>query len=150
MGDHRAGVSDNGVSNHRTGVSDNRVGNNANNGSGSNRVSSTSDTGSVLGGACVADVLDDSVSVVSVGDSLDPAVRKVDSVAPGCGVSVPLLGLGKVSSTVVISHSVLVAVDWRLGEIISNVASTGVSHQHSGRQGGDGTEQSSSQESLAK
>ena len=137
---------------HGAGVSDNRVGNNANNGSGSNRVSSTSDTGSVLGGACVGDVLDDSVSVVSVGDSLDPAVRKVDSVAARSGVAVPLLGLGEVSSAVVIRHSVLVAVDWRLGEIISNVASTGVGvgYQHSGRQGGDGTEQSSSQESLAK
>ena len=111
-----------GVSNH--GVSD---------GVGNNGVGSKSDSGTVLGGASVGDVLDDSVSVVSVGDSLDPAVRQVDRVAPGGGVSVSLLRLGEVGPAVVVRHAVLVAVDRRLGEIIRHVARPGVGNQHSGR-----------------
>ena len=152
--DHRAGVSDHWVSNDvvsSDGVGNDGVGSDGvgNDGVGSDGVGSKSDSGTVLRGALVADVLDDSVSVISVGDSLHPAVRKVDRVAARGGVAVPLLGLGEVSSAVVIGHSVLILVDWRLGEIISNVASTGVGNQHSGRQAGDGTEESSSQESLA-
>ena len=89
--------------------------------------------------------LDDSVSVVSVGDSLDPAVRKVDSVAAGGGVSVSLLSLGKVSSAVVIRDSVLVVVDWRLGQVTSNVAWSRLGMIDGGHgQGRGGSEESSS------
>merc|ERR1712106_180347 len=36
---------------------------------------------SIRGGARVADVLGDTITIVNIVDSLDPAVRKVDSVA---------------------------------------------------------------------
>ena len=123
---HWAGVSNHGMSD---GVSNNGV----SDGVGNNGVGSNSDSGPVLGGAGVGDVLDDSVPVVRVGDSLDPAVRQVDRVAPGGGVSVSLLRLGEVGPAVVVRHAVLVAVDRRLGEIIRHVARPGVGNQHSGR-----------------
>merc|ERR1712203_1166911 len=59
-------------------------------------VSGDSDSGAVGRLASVADILDNAVSVVRVGHGLDPAVGEVDGVAAGGGVSVPLLGLGKV------------------------------------------------------
>merc|ERR1719347_1374106 len=106
-----------------------------------------SNSRSVLRSAGVAHVLDDPIAVVAVGDGLDPAVREVDGVAAGGGVSVPLLGLGEVSSAVVISHSVLVVVDWRLGEVTVSVPSSGDEGHSSGEGGGD-SEESSSDESL--
>ena len=141
-------VGDNGVGDN--GTDDSRVGNDrsghGNHGVGSNGMSSNSHSRSVLRSAGVAHILDDPIAVVAVGDGLDPAVRKVDGVAAGGGVSVPLLGLGEVSSAVVISHSVLVLVDWRLGQIISNR----VGNQYSSGQGGHSTEERNSEESLAK
>ena len=64
------GVGNNGMGNN--GMSDDRMGNLRN---------SHSHSGSVLRGAGVAHVLDNSITVVSVGDGLDTPVRKVDSVA---------------------------------------------------------------------
>lgn len=152
-GNHWAGVSNHGVSDDWVSddwVSDDRVGNDRVSNDGvSNLSDRNSDIGSVLRGTGVADVLDDTIAIVSVGDSLDTTIRQVDSVAAGGGVSVSLLCLGEVCPAVVISHPVLVLVDWRLGQITSHVARAGLSHQHSGWQGGDGTEERSSQESLA-
>ena len=142
-------VGDNGVGDN--GTDDSRVGNDrsghGNHGVGSNGMSSNSHSRSVLRSAGVAHVLDDPIAVVAVGDGLDPAVRKVDGVAAGGGVSVPLLGLGEVSSAVVVSHSVLVVVDWRLGEVTVSVPSSRDEGHSSGEGGGD-SEESSSDESL--
>ena len=111
--------------------------------------SGDSDSWSVLGGSSVGDILDDSVSVVGVGHGLNSAVGEVDGVAAGGGVSVPLLGLGEVSSAVVVSHSVLVVVDWRLGEVTVSVPSSRDEGHSSGEGGGD-SEESSSDESLRR
>ena len=145
------------VGNHGGGVGNNHgaVGNHGgvhgvgNHGGGVDSVGGHADSGAVAGLAGVGHVLDDAVAVVGVGDGLHAAVGQVDSVAAGGGVSVSLLCLGEVCPAVVISHPVLVLVDWRLGQITSHVARAGLSHQHSGWQGGDGTEERSSQESLA-
>ena len=118
------------------------VGNNSGAGVGDN-----SDSGAVLRGSGVADVLDDAVSVVRVGHGLDPAVGEVDGVAARGGVSVPLLGLGEGGSAVVISHAVVVGVDWGLGEVTGGVASGG-GNNNAGRKGGGDTEESGTDESL--
>ena len=126
------------------------VGNNSGAGVGDNSgagVGDNSDSGAVLGGSGVADVLDDAVSVVRVGHGLDPAVGEVDGVAARGGVSVPLLGLGEGGSAVVISHAVVVGVDWGLGEVTSGVTSGG-GNNNAGREGGGDTEESGTDESL--
>ena len=126
------------------------VGNNSGAGVGDNSgagVGDNSDSGAVLGGSGVADVLDDAVSVVRVGHGLDPAVGKVDGVAARGGVSVPLLGLGEGGSAVVISHAVVVGVDWGLGEVTGGVTSGG-GNNNAGREGGGDTEESGTDESL--
>ena len=139
VGDERGGVGD---SNGADSVSNDGSGNNSGAGVGDN-----SDGGSVLGGSGVADVLDDAVSVVRVGHGLDPAVGEVDGVAAGGGVSVPLLGLGEGGSAVVISHAVVVGVDWGLSEVTVGVTTGGGDNNASGEGGGD-TEESGTDESL--
>ena len=111
-------------------------------------VSDDSDGGSVGRLTGVADVLDDAVSVVRVGHGLDPAVGEVDGVAAGGGVSVPLLGLGEGGSAVVISHAVVVGVDWGLSEVTSGVTGGGGDNNPSGEGGGDTEESSGTDESL--
>ena len=69
---------------------------------------------SILRDSFIGDILDDSISIVSVLDSLDPAIRKSDSVAAGCGVSIPLLLLLEVVTAVVITHSVVESIESRL------------------------------------
>merc|ERR1712106_521817 len=75
---------------------------------------------SIRGGARVADVLGDTITTVNIVDSLDPAVRQVDSVAARGGISVPLLALGEGSSAVVISYSVVEGVHWGLREVLGS------------------------------
>ena len=66
---------------------------------------------SILRDSFIGDILDDSISIVSVLDSLDPAIRKSDSVAAGCGVSISLLLLLEVVAAVVITHSVVESIE---------------------------------------
>ena len=110
-------------------------------------VGDDSDGGSVGRLTGVADVLDDAVSVVRVGHGLDPAVGEVDGVAAGGGVSVPLLGLGEGGSAVVISHAVVVGIDWGLGEVTSGVTGGG-GHNNASGEGGGNREESGTDESL--
>ena len=153
----------NGVSHDRGGVSENRgvdsVGNDgggvddggmdsvSNNSGAVGGVSDDSDARSVGRLTGVADVLDNTVSVVRVGYGLDPAVGEVDGVAAGGGVSVPLLGLGEGGSAIVISHAVVVGVDWGLGEVTSGVTGGGGHNNASGERGGN-REESGTDESL--
>ena len=111
-------------------------------------VGGDSDSGAVGRSTSVADILDNAVSVVRVGHGLDPAVGEVDGVAAGGGVSVPLLGLGKVGSAVVISHAVVVGVDWGLSEVTIGVTGGGGDNNPSGEGGGDTEESSGTDESL--
>ena len=134
------------VSHKRGGVDDGA--DSVRNNSGSvDSVSDNTDSGAVGGLPGVADVLDDAVSVVGVGHGLDPAVGEVDGVAAGGGVPVPLLGLGEGGSAVVVSHAVVVGVDWGLSQVSSGVTGGGGHNNASGEGGGD-TEKSSADESL--
>merc|ERR1719341_1972826 len=135
-----------GVSNKRGGVDDGADG--VSNKSGSvGGVGNNTDGGAVGGLPGVADVLDDAVSVVRVGHGLDPAVGEVDGVAAGGGVSVPLLGLGEGGSAVVVSHAVVVGVDWGLSQV-SSCVTRGGGHNNASGEGGGNTEKSSADESL--
>ena len=135
-----------GVSNKRGGVDDRADGVSNKRGSVGG-VGDNTDSGSVRRLPGVADVLDDAVSVVRVGHGLDPAVGEVDGVAAGGGVSVPLLGLGEGGSAVVVSHAVVVGVDWGLSQVSSGVTCGG-SHNNAGGEGGGDTEKSGTDESL--
>ena len=141
MGEDGAG-NDNGAVSNSNGA--NRVSNKSGSVSG---VGDNTDSGSVGRLTGVADVLDDAVSVVRVGHGLDPAVGEVDGVAAGGGVSVPLLGLGEGGSAVVISHAVVVGVDWGLSQVSSGVTGGG-GHNNASGEGGGNAEESGTDESL--
>jgi len=95
-----------------------------------------SDRGRSIGGCSrVGDILGDAVTIVSVGDSLDPAVREVDGVAARGDVAVPLLSLGEVGAAVVITHSIVVGIHWGLSQVFSHSSL----HHHGGSVLGQGT-----------
>merc|ERR1711902_184316 len=76
-----------------------------------------SDRGRSIGGCSrVGDILGDAVTIVGICDSLDPAVREVDGVAARGDVAVPLLSLGEVGATVVVTHSIVVGIHWGLSQ----------------------------------
>merc|ERR1719154_175055 len=77
---------------------------------------------SILRNSLIGHILDDSISVVSVLDSLDPAVRKSNSVAAGGGVTISGLSLLEVGSTVVIIDTILVSVHWGLSKVWGGIA----------------------------
>merc|ERR1712046_527474 len=76
---------------------------------------------SILRNSVISDILDDSISVVSIGDSLGSSVGKSNSVASRCSVSISGLSLLEVGSTVVIIDSICVAVYWGLSEVRGSV-----------------------------
>ena len=98
---------------------------------------------SILRNSIIGDLLDDSISIVSILDSLDPAIRKSDSVAARCGVSVSLLLLLEVVATVVIIDSILESIESRLCKItigclwVSNSIALGGSGSAGGKGGDD-------------
>merc|ERR1719343_183789 len=77
---------------------------------------------SILRNSVIGDILNNSISVVSIGDSLGSSIGKSYSVASRCSVSISGLSLLEVSSTVVIIDSICVAVYWRLSEVRGSVA----------------------------
>merc|ERR1719435_629540 len=81
--------------------------------------SSFDNSWSILRNSFIGHILDDSITIVCVLDSLDSSIGKIDSVtARGC-VSISGLSLLEVSSTVVITDSILVSIDWRLSKVCS-------------------------------
>merc|ERR1719317_1459335 len=71
-----------------------------------NRMSNNScldNSWSILRNSLICDILDDSITIVCVLDSLDSSIRKIDSVAARGCVSISGLSLLEVSSTVVIT-----------------------------------------------
>ena len=98
---------------------------------------------SILRNSIIGDILDDSISIVSILDSLDPAIRKSDSVAARCGVSVSLLLLLEVVATVVIIDSILESIESRLCKItigclwVSNSIALGGGASAGGKGGDD-------------
>merc|ERR1719244_360750 len=88
----------------------------------SNRVSNNSsldNSWSILRNSLIGNILDDSITIVCVLDSLDSSMRKIDSVAARGCVSISGLSLLEVSSTVVITDSILVSIDWGLSKVCS-------------------------------
>merc|ERR1719350_1123596 len=74
--------------------------------------------GSIAGDSFIGDILDVSrVSISAIVDHLSPAIRKSHPVGARGGVSISLLLLSKVSSTVVITHSVLVSIQCGLCKV---------------------------------
>jgi len=69
----------------------------------------------------IGDLLGDSITIVSILHSLDPAVRESHAVAAGGGIAVPLLVLGELGSTVVIIDTIVVGVDGGLCQIAGSL-----------------------------
>ena len=84
--------------------------------------SSLDNSWSILRNSVIGDILDDSISVVSIGDSLGSSIGKSNSVASRCSVSISGLSLLEVSSTVVIIDSICVAVYWGLSKVSSSIS----------------------------
>merc|ERR1712106_1227845 len=83
----------------------------------SNGNSMSNNSRSILRNTLIVHILDDSVSIVGVLDSLDPAVRKSDSVATRGCVTISGLTLLEACSAVVITDTILVIVNWGLSKI---------------------------------
>ena len=77
---------------------------------------------SILRNSLIGDILNNSISVVSVGDSLCSSIGKSNSVASRCSISISGLSLLEVGSTVVIIDSISVAVYWGLSEVRGSVS----------------------------
>ena len=114
-----------------------------------NRVSNNScldNSRSILRNSLIGDILDDSVSIVSVLDSLDPAIRKSNGVAARGCVTISGLSLLEVCSTVVITDTILVIVHWGLSKVWGGIARG--SNQGPGRGSGSNGEEGSGKNSL--
>merc|ERR1719483_572498 len=77
----------------------------------------TNNRRSVLRNSFIGDILDNSISVVNILDSLDPAVRKSNGIAARGGITISGLSLLEVVSTVVITDTILVSVHWGLSKV---------------------------------
>merc|ERR1719233_326847 len=84
--------------------------------------SSLDNSWSILRNSLIGHLLDNSISVVSIVDSLDSSIRKIDSVAARGCISISGLCLLEVSSTVVITDSILVSIYWGLSKIRGSIA----------------------------
>ena len=84
--------------------------------------SSLNNSWSILRNSLISNILNDSISVVSIVHSLDSSVGKSNSVAARGCVSISGLSLLEVSSTVVIIDSILVSIDWGLSKIRGSIA----------------------------
>merc|ERR1719477_269942 len=84
--------------------------------------SSLDNSWSILRNSLISDILNNSISVVSIVDSLDSSIGKSNSVAARGCVSISGLSLLEVISTVVIIDSILVSIDWGLSKIRGSIA----------------------------
>merc|ERR1719317_1347950 len=84
--------------------------------------SSLDNSWSILGNSLIGDILNNSVSVINIVDSLDSSIGKSNSVAARGCVSISGLSLLEVISTVVIIDSILVSIDWGLSKIRGSIA----------------------------
>merc|ERR1712066_979531 len=89
----------------------NSMGNWMSNNSWVSNSSSLNNSWSILRNSLISNILNDSISVVSVVHSLDSSIGKSNSVAARGCVSISGLSLLEVSSTVVIIDSILVSID---------------------------------------
>merc|ERR1712183_1017609 len=90
-----------------------------------NRVSNNSslnNSWSILRNSFIGYILNNSISVVSIVDSLDSSIRKSNSVAARGCISISGLSLLEVSSTVVIIDSIVISIYWGLSKIRGSIA----------------------------
>merc|ERR1719500_473800 len=86
------------------------------------RSSMNSRSGIITSNSFIGDILDvPRVPVSAIVDHLSPAVRKSHPVGTRGGVPIPVLLLAKVSSTVVITDSILVSIEWGLSKVRGNI-----------------------------
>merc|ERR1712168_1038472 len=105
-----------------------------NNGCMVNRSSMNHRSSSVASNPLIGDICNVSrLPISTIVDPLSPAIRKSHPVCTRGGVSISLLFLCKVSSTVVITYSILVSIQGRLGQVRGGIA------YHWGRGGSVGT-----------
>merc|ERR1719228_1248264 len=77
-------------------------------------VNNWSSSSSITSNSFICDICDVSrVSISSVVDHLSPTIRKSNLVTTRRGVTISLFLLSKVSSAVVIIHSILISIHWR-------------------------------------
>merc|ERR1719328_413218 len=84
--------------------------------------SSFNNSWSILRNSLISNILNNSISVVCIVDSLDSSIGKSNSVAARGCVSISGLSLLEVSSAVVIIDSILVSIDWGLSKIRGCIA----------------------------
>merc|ERR1719230_2344119 len=84
--------------------------------------SSLDNSWSILRNSLIGHILNNSISVVSILNSLDSSIGKSNSVAARGCVSISGVSLLEVSSTVVIIDSIVVGIDWGLSKIRGSIA----------------------------
>merc|ERR1712119_79116 len=84
--------------------------------------SSLNNSWSILRNSLIGHILNNSISVVSILDSLDSSIRKSNSVAARGCISISGLSLLEVSSTVVIIDSIVISIYWGLSKIRGSIA----------------------------
>merc|ERR1719153_1657623 len=67
---------------------------------------------SILRNSLIGYILNNTISIVSILDSLNSTIRKSDSVTTGGGVTISVFRLLEVSSTVVIINTILICIYW--------------------------------------
>merc|ERR1712168_113930 len=84
--------------------------------------SSLDNSWSILRNSLIGNILNNSISVVSILDGLDSSIGKSNSVAARGCVSISGLSLLEVSSTVVIIDSIVISIYWGLSKIRGSIA----------------------------
>merc|ERR1719402_159006 len=77
---------------------------------------------SILRNSLIGDILNNSIAIVSVGNSLCSTIRKSNCVASRSSVAISGLSLLEISSTVVIIDSICVAVYWGFSKVSSSIS----------------------------
>ena len=80
-----------------------------------NRVSNNSslnNSRSILRNSLIGYILNDSIPIVSILNSLYPTIRECYSITTRCNISIPVFRLLEVSSTVVIINTILICIYW--------------------------------------
>merc|ERR1712025_674961 len=86
----------------------------------------------------IADIIDNTISIVCVCDSLDSAIRKGYSIAPSCDSTIPLLILGELCARLIIIYPIVVGIYRGCKEIISSSGSSCCKQLGSSRAAGYG------------
>ena len=84
---------------------------------GNRSMSNNTDSRAILRNSFICHILDNSVSVIRVVDSLNSSIGESNRVGARCCVSVPVLFLFEVVTAVVIIDSIVVCIEGRLCKI---------------------------------